>query len=135
MSKPIIRYLRFHCPTPTSMPQANRDGALAVAAIREDAPSRFACGIEVGVGQWNRRYRMMGFDMGSAFTTGSMFRPRGPASTRQPGSSRLWRSQSSKDSFSRIAARARVSATYRMLTSSCSTLSGRELRARPRRSA
>ena len=31
MSKPIIRYLRFHCPTPTSMPQANRDGALAVA--------------------------------------------------------------------------------------------------------
>ena len=34
MSKPIIRYLRFHCPTPTSMPQANRDGALAVAAIR-----------------------------------------------------------------------------------------------------
>ena len=37
MSKPIIRYLRFHCPTPTSMPQANRDGALAVAAIREDA--------------------------------------------------------------------------------------------------
>ena len=40
-----------------------------------------------------------------------MFRPRGPASTLQPGSSRLWRSQSSKDSFSRIAARARVSAT------------------------
>ena len=37
MSKPIIRYLRFHCPTPTSMPQANRDGPLAVAAIREDA--------------------------------------------------------------------------------------------------
>jgi hypothetical protein len=37
MSKPIIRYLRFHCPTPTSMPQENRDGALAVAAICEDA--------------------------------------------------------------------------------------------------
>jgi hypothetical protein len=37
MSKPIIRYLRFHCPTPNSMPQPNRDGALAVAAISEDA--------------------------------------------------------------------------------------------------
>ena len=37
MSKPIIRYLRFHCPTSTSVPQANLDGALAVAAINEDA--------------------------------------------------------------------------------------------------
>ena len=37
MSKPIIRYLRFHCPSPTAIPQPNRDGALAVAAINEDA--------------------------------------------------------------------------------------------------
>lgn len=30
MSKPIIRYLRFHCPSSTAIPQPNRDGALAV---------------------------------------------------------------------------------------------------------
>ena len=52
MSKPIIRYLRFHCPTPTSMPQANRDGALAVAAIREDA--QLAQMLLVDMRRWDR---------------------------------------------------------------------------------
>ena len=52
MSKPIIRYLRFHCPTPTSMPQANRDGALAVAAIREDA--QLAQLLLVDMRRWDR---------------------------------------------------------------------------------
>lgn len=37
MSKPIIRYLRLHCPTSTSTPQPNRDGVLAVASINEQA--------------------------------------------------------------------------------------------------
>ena len=35
MSKPIIRHLRFHCPSPTAIPQPSRDGALAVAAIKQ----------------------------------------------------------------------------------------------------
>ena len=52
MSKPISRYLRFHCPTPTSMPQANRDGALAVAAIREDA--QLAQLLLVDMRRWDR---------------------------------------------------------------------------------
>ena len=52
MSKPIIRYLRFHCPTPTSMPQANRDGALAVAAIREDA--QLAQMLLIDMRRWDR---------------------------------------------------------------------------------
>jgi hypothetical protein len=52
MSKPIIRYLRFHCPTPTSMPQANRDGALAVATIREDA--QLAQLLLVDMRRWDR---------------------------------------------------------------------------------
>jgi hypothetical protein len=52
MSKPIIRYLRFHCLTPTSMPQANRDGALAVAAIREDA--QLAQMLLVDLRRWDR---------------------------------------------------------------------------------
>lgn len=52
MSKPIIRYLRFHCPTSTSMPQANRDGALAVAAIREDA--QLAQMLLVDIRRWDR---------------------------------------------------------------------------------
>lgn len=51
MSKPTIRYLRFHCPTPTSMPQANRDGALAVAAIREGA--QLARMLQVDMRRWN----------------------------------------------------------------------------------
>ena len=52
MSKPIIRYLRFHSPTPTSMPQANRDGALAVAAICEDA--QLAQLLLVDMRRWDR---------------------------------------------------------------------------------
>lgn len=52
MSKPIIRYLRFHCLTPTSMPLANRDGALAVAAIREDA--QLAQMLLVDLRRWDR---------------------------------------------------------------------------------
>ena len=52
MSKPIIRYLRFHCPTSTSVPLANRDGALAVAAINEDA--QLAQMLLVDMRRWNR---------------------------------------------------------------------------------
>ena len=61
MSKPIIRYLRFHCPTPTSMPQANRDGALAVATIRENVArlrelsplwEMYQDGIDISTIQW-----------------------------------------------------------------------------------
>ena len=50
MSKPIIRYLRFHCPTSTSVPQANREGALAVAAINEGG--EFAQMLLVAMRQW-----------------------------------------------------------------------------------
>lgn len=35
--KPIIRYLRLHCSTPTACPVPGRDGILAVAAIKESA--------------------------------------------------------------------------------------------------
>ena len=52
MSKPIIRYLRFHCPTSTSVPQANRDGALAVAAFNEDA--QLAQMLLVDMRRWDR---------------------------------------------------------------------------------
>ena len=52
MSKPIIRYLRFHCPSPTAIPQANRDGALAVAAINEDA--QLAQMLVVDMRRWDR---------------------------------------------------------------------------------
>ena len=52
MSKPIIRYLRFHCPTATSMPQADRDGALAVAAINESA--QLAHMLLVDMRRWDR---------------------------------------------------------------------------------
>jgi hypothetical protein len=52
MSKPIIRYLRFHCPISTSVPQANRDGALAVAAINEDA--QLAQMLVVDMRRWDR---------------------------------------------------------------------------------
>ena len=53
MSKPIIRSQRVHCPPSTSMPQAKRDGALAVAAINEDvqvAQMRLD-----GMRSWDRR--------------------------------------------------------------------------------
>ena len=52
MSKPIIRYLRFHCPSPTAIPQPNRDGALAVAAINEDA--QLAQMLVVDMRRWDR---------------------------------------------------------------------------------
>ena len=52
MSKPIIRYMRCHCPTPTSMPRASRDGALAVAAIREDA--QLAQLLLIDMRRWDR---------------------------------------------------------------------------------
>lgn len=52
MSKPIFRFLRFHCPTSTSVPQANRDGALAVAAINEDA--QLAQMVLVDMRRWDR---------------------------------------------------------------------------------
>lgn len=35
--KPIVRYLRLHCPTPTAHPVPGCDGILAVAAIKESA--------------------------------------------------------------------------------------------------
>lgn len=35
--KPIVRYLRLHCSTPTACPVPGRDGILAVAAIKESA--------------------------------------------------------------------------------------------------
>ena len=52
MSKPIIRYLRFHCATSTSVPQANRDGALVGAAINEDA--QLAQIVLVDMRRWDR---------------------------------------------------------------------------------
>jgi hypothetical protein len=60
MSKPIIRYLRFHCPTPTSMTQANRDGALAVAAINEGAG--LAQMLLVAMRRWGRNDGASGRD-------------------------------------------------------------------------
>ena len=50
--KPIIRYLRFHCPTPTSRPVPNRDGVLAVAAVKETAG--LARLLLVDMGLWGR---------------------------------------------------------------------------------
>jgi hypothetical protein len=35
--RPIVRYLRLHCSTPTAPPVPGRDGVLAVAAIKESA--------------------------------------------------------------------------------------------------
>lgn len=35
--KPIVRYLRLHCSTPTACPVPGHDGILAVAAIKESA--------------------------------------------------------------------------------------------------
>lgn len=52
MSKPIIRYLRFHCLTSTSVLQANRDGTSAVAAINEDA--QLAQLLLVDMRRWDR---------------------------------------------------------------------------------
>jgi hypothetical protein len=52
MSKPIIRYLRLHCPTSMSVPQPSRDGPLAVAAINEDA--QLAQMLLVDMRRWDR---------------------------------------------------------------------------------
>jgi hypothetical protein len=35
--KPVVRYLRFHCQSLDARPEPNRDGILAIAAIRETA--------------------------------------------------------------------------------------------------
>jgi hypothetical protein len=50
--KPAIRYLRFHCQSPDARPVPNRDGILAIAAIREAA--HLARLLLVDMGAWGR---------------------------------------------------------------------------------
>lgn len=50
--KPVIRYLRFHCQSPDARPVPNRDGILAIAAIRETA--HLARLLLVDMGAWGR---------------------------------------------------------------------------------
>lgn len=52
MTKPIIRYLRLFCETPSAEPQSHRDGIVAVAAIRESAG--LARLLLCDMGQWGR---------------------------------------------------------------------------------
>ena len=48
----IIRHLRLHCATPAARPALQRDGALAVAAIKESA--ELARLLLVDMGPWGR---------------------------------------------------------------------------------
>jgi hypothetical protein len=48
----IIRYLRLHCATPSARPALERDGVLAVAAIKESA--ELARLLLVDMGPWGR---------------------------------------------------------------------------------